>query len=57
MQAIERAITRARYASHLGGSTPEAALEQFYAAFNGCADGGRVGQALASSLTRIDDEK
>jgi ketosteroid isomerase-like protein len=35
MQVIEQAITGARYSSHLGGSTPEAALEQFYAAFNG----------------------
>lgn len=35
MQTIEQAITGARYASHLGGSAPEAALEQFYAAFNG----------------------
>jgi ketosteroid isomerase-like protein len=35
MQPIEQAITGARYSSHAGGSTPEAALEQFYAAFNG----------------------
>ncbi|MCL5059348.1 MAG: nuclear transport factor 2 family protein [Candidatus Thermoplasmatota archaeon] len=35
MQAVEQAITGARYSSHIGGSTPEAALEQFYAAFNG----------------------
>lgn len=37
MQAVEQAITGARYSSQAGnpGSTPEAALEQFYAAFNG----------------------
>jgi ketosteroid isomerase-like protein len=37
MQAVEQAITGARYSSHAGSprNTPEAALEQFYAAFNG----------------------
>ncbi|HEX7971447.1 MAG TPA: nuclear transport factor 2 family protein [Thiobacillus sp.] len=34
MQAIEQAITGARYPD-LAGNTPESALEQFYAAFNG----------------------
>lgn len=34
MQTIEQAITGARYRDLIGG-TPEAALEQFYAAFNG----------------------
>jgi ketosteroid isomerase-like protein len=34
MQAIEQAITGARY-QDLASGTPEAALEQFYAAFNG----------------------
>jgi len=37
MLSVEQAISGARYSSHAvnPGSTPESALEQFYAAFNG----------------------
>jgi ketosteroid isomerase-like protein len=35
MQPIEPTITGARYSADQAATTPEAALEQFYAAFNG----------------------
>jgi hypothetical protein len=50
MQAVEHAITGARYSSQSGnpGSTPEAALEQFHAAFNG-RDPARMAAVLGSA--------